>query len=328
MLPIRGPHLGSGHFGTVYQAVDPVHGDVAVKVLKQRAGELDADWRIRKAGLIQEGQRLSDASHPNVVNVFSIHEAGDEIMLVLEYCAGGSLDRAYKIGPLSPNAVKSYATDVALGLSALHARGMIHRDIKPANILLDTTGKARVGDFGLVTNNILLGYASDQGYLDHLALEVHQGKGTSIKTDIWALGMTLYRLLHGHVWYQESDAPRRNVPMGGFAGKLTWLPHVSKGWRRLIRKAMHDDPTKRFQTAQNLLDALAMLPLMPDWAIALDPATIEWTCTRAERRVVVELDRASDRWEATSHPLSAGRQRRLARSDQPRDLEAFFERFT
>ena len=249
MLPVRGSFLGSGGFGKVYKAVDPVHGDVAIKVLKQALGESDPDWQMRKAGLIHEGQRLSEAHHQNVVNVFSIHESGDEIMLVLEYCAGGSLDRGYKVGPLTPNTVKVYATQVALGLSALHARGMIHRDIKPANILLDGAGKARVGDFGLVTNNILLGYASAQGYGDHLAIEIHQGNGTSVKTDIWALGMTLYRLLHGDVWYRENDSPRRTVPMGGFAGKLRWLPHVPNGWRRLIRKAMHDDTTKRFQTA-------------------------------------------------------------------------------
>lgn len=327
MLPVRGALLGKGSFGVVYHATDPVHGKVAMKVLRQRAHESVADWRVRKAELLREGQRLSEATHQNVVRVFSIHDAGDEIMLVLEFCSGGALDRAYKTGPLAPNTVKAHMTDVALGLGALHARGMLHRDIKPANILLDGAGRARLGDFGLVTNNIVLGYASANGYHDHLAIEIHEGKGTSTKTDIWALGMTTYRLLHGHHWYQAGPLPRTLVPDGRFATKLPWLPHVPKAWRRLIRKAMHDDSSKRFQTTQNVLDAFAELPVLPDWTIVLDDIKVEWSCSRNDRRVVVYLDRASGRWNATSYPLNKGRTRTLEASDKLSELEAFFERF-
>lgn len=327
MLPVRGALLGKGSFGVVYHATDPVHGKVAMKVLRQRADETAADWQLRKADLLQEGQRLSEATHPNVVKVFSIHDVGDEIMLVLEFCSGGALENAYKAGPLGPNMVKAHMTDVALGLGALHARGMLHRDIKPANILLDGAGRARLGDFGLVTNNIVLGYASANGYHDHLAIEIHQGKGTSTKTDIWALGMTTYRLLHGHHWYQGGPLPRALVPSGRFASKLPWLPHVPKTWRKLIRKAMHDDASKRFQTTQHVLDAFADLPVLPDWTVVLDDIKVKWTCLRKDRRVEVYLDRASGRWKATSHPLEKGKARTLATGDKLSELEVFFEQF-
>jgi len=329
MLPSRGSFLGSGSFGSVYRGTDAVHGEVALKVLTQWAGESDPDWRARKDALIVEGQRLSDATHPNVVRVFSVHESpsGDEMTLVLEFCAGGALEGDYQTGPLAPNKVRNYATEISLGLNALHARGMLHRDIKPANVLLDSSGRARVSDFGLVTNNVVLGYASEAGYLDHLAYEVHHGKGTSVKTDIWALGMTLYRLLHGHPWYTASAMPRRSVPAGGFASKLEWLPHISDAWRRLIRKAMHDDPAHRFQTMQNVLDALARIPIAPAWETTIGPATIEWRLARNDRHYSCILDRQTKQWEANSLPLGPGRKRRLGRSSGLKSLEEFFAAF-
>ena len=86
-------------------------------------------------------------------------------------------------------AVRKAGTEVLMGLAALHARQMLHRDIKPGNILIDTAGVALIGDFGLVTDDLLLGYGSQAGYGDHIAYEVWQGKGTSAKSDIWALGI-------------------------------------------------------------------------------------------------------------------------------------------
>lgn len=192
-----GARISAGHFGEVFLAKDLVHGDVAVKVLERAATESAADWQLRRDGLVKEGQRLKQATHKNVVNVLHVleSETSDAVHLVMEFCSGGSLQAPYEKGPMTLRHVRKVATDVCFGLQALHARGMLHRDIKPGNLLLNSSGITKLGDFGLVTDNIILGYASQAGYADHLAPEIWHGSGTSVVTDVWALGVTLYRLI-------------------------------------------------------------------------------------------------------------------------------------
>ncbi|MER9494145.1 serine/threonine protein kinase [Mesorhizobium sp. M0320] len=238
-----GAKVGNGHFGDVHIGTDAVHGQVAVKILRQKLGETAIAWDARRAGLLAEAASLKKASHKHVVQVHQILEtpAKDAIHLVMEYCHGGSLQKAYEAGPISSSEVHKIATEIAHGLCALHERGMIHRDIKPGNILIHRHGHAKLGDFGLVTDDIILGYAAGAGYADHLAPEVWHNGQTSTKTDIWATGITLYRLLHGDAWYKLSAAPKHTVRDGGFADSLAWLPHVSPRWRRLIRAMLNDN---------------------------------------------------------------------------------------
>ncbi|HEY1092234.1 MAG TPA: serine/threonine-protein kinase [Burkholderiaceae bacterium] len=329
--------LGAGAFGEVYEGRDGVHGCVAVKVMSRRPTETAADWDDRKAGLLAEAQRLSAAEHRNVVRVHSLSETtcGDSIHLCMAYCPGGSLQSAYEQGPMSLDAVRKIATDVTLGLDALHARGMLHRDIKPGNILLDAQGVALLGDFGLVTDRLLLGYGSAVGYTDHIAYEVWSTFLTSPKSDIWALGMTLYRLLHGQRWYQADPAPRTTVPAGGYADKLRWLPHVPSGWRRTIRKTLNDDTSLRFQSAQQLLNALSSLDTTA-WRVQVNADFVRWELTMGDRLKVVEWSWQSPRkhrWVAWSEPLgSTGRKKTLGgcaalqgARQTIRELEEFFE---
>jgi serine/threonine-protein kinase len=331
-----GRQIGSGHFGDVYLAEDPVHGKVAVKVLRQNAGESDAEWRQRKDGLLMEGQRLKQATHNNVVQVHHLPEAesGNAILLVMEYCCGGSLQKHFEDGPLLLTDVRKLSTEVALGLQALHSRGMLHRDIKPGNLLLDGQGVAKLGDFGLVTDNIILGYASQVGYLDHISPEVWNGSGTSVRSDIWALGMTIYRLLHGLEWYSSSPAPRMVVRDGEFADTLRWLPHVPKRWRRVVRKMLRDDPTKRYQNTNQIVNALATLPVEPKWKCTVTALEVRWERQTKGRRMIVVWTKHSARrheWKAWSEPIGAGRLRFLGGSakmigyaDVQRQLQDFF----
>lgn len=278
--------ISQGWYGEVYLGEDLVHGQVAVKVIRQTQGEPDVVWNLRKASLLQEGQRLHDAAHPNVVRVHYLAESEgeDAVHLVMEYCPGGSLQAAFETGPLQLAIVRKYATEVCRGLEALHAREMLHRDIKPGNILLTGANVAQIGDFELVTDNLILGYGSDAGYLDHLAIEVFQTGITSIRTDIWALGMTLYRLLHGAVWHSQLPADLKDaITAGGFASKLPWLPHIPDDFRRLIRKMMHDDSHARYQSAHEVMNALASLTVEPNWSCAVAPNEIRWTVQAGAR---------------------------------------------
>ncbi|WP_242396395.1 serine/threonine-protein kinase [Anaeromyxobacter oryzisoli] len=317
-----GAVLGEGFFGRVYMGDDPIRGAVAVKVLVKESGESDAEWLARREAVLNEGENLTRAEHENIVRVFHVHRnaAGDP-MLVMEFCSGGSLQGKYEAGPLPLFEVKRIARDACFGLAVLHARGMLHRDIKPGNMLLDKRGRTKLGDFGLATDALILGYASQKGYADHVAKEVFDGKGTSVRSDIWALGMTLYRLAHGHQWYVSNGPPSSLVPRGKFAQRLKWLPHIPNEWRRLIRKAMNDDPQHRFQSAEELQNALASAPA-PDWTCAVAPDRITWERDEGTRRYEVEwaLNGRPPAWVAFSVNVSSGARRKLRSGTSVHDL--------
>lgn len=333
-----GSKVGSGFFGDVFEGDDPIHGKVAVKIFEKMPSETPLEWSSRKQDLLQEGQRLKTAEHENVVRVFQILEnkADDKVLLIMEYCNGGCVQDSYEQGPLPLDTLRGVLTDTALGLQAIHLRGMIHRDIKPSNILIHN-GRAKLADFGLVTDDIVYGYASAAGYHDHLAKEVYDTRLTSIRSDIWALGMTTYRLLHGHAFYRSLPSPHNLVPLGNFAHKLLWLPHVPDRWRRFVRRAMHDDPSRRFQDVGQILKSLENLPITPSWQCSYSADRTLWWFEQKNRRIEVEWNVHSPRkhsWTATSLPLLEGRKKRLGGSDQMvgktrvrRELEQFFKSF-
>lgn len=338
----RGIKIGEGNFGEVYKSHDPVHGDVAVKILHCPTDYHPQEWQSRKLELLNEAKRLKEAEHKNIVRVYSILETEDKnaLWLVMEYCSGGSLISSYRQGPMELHPLRSILTDVALGLQAVHARGMFHRDIKPSNILLDASGRAKLGDFGLVTTNVNFGYGQVGGYVNHLAKECFELGISSIRTDIWAFGMTAYRMLHGEQFYKEFcevvGEPKELVQLGGFARRLQWLPHVPDDWRRFIRRTMHDDSSSRYQSAEQLQHALARLTVEPDWCVEYTNSRVSWTNKKGNRlRQVTWLKHSKRRneWEAKSLPIrGVGRAVRLrgttgvvGRSQAERELKQYFD---
>lgn len=315
-----GDKIGSGYFGDVFKGIDPAHGEVAVKVLSRKPHLDDDTWQMYRRGSLNEAQHLSRANHRNVVQVHHVVEGdgGNSIIICMEFCHGGSLQDSIKKDPMTLLSAKKATTEILLGLGALHAREMIHRDIKPANILLDQNGIAKLGDFGLVTDELIFGYGSHAGYYDHIAYETWHGTGTSPKTDIWALGMTLYRLLHGTIWYEEAPNPREIIRHGGFVDTLKWLPHIPKAWRTVIRRMLNDNPARRYQNTDQALAGIADLTISPIWTTTVEPNLVRWQQEKGKRRLRVEWERHSQRrhrWRAWSEPLSSGRKRSLGASD-------------
>jgi len=313
-----GQKLGNGAFGEVFLGDDDAHGEVAVKVLSRDTHDSDESWQEHREAFLAEAQNLSKATHNHVVQVHHMVAAkdGNSVQICMELCRGGSLQTHFETGPMTIADVRAIGTDVLMGLAALHARGLIHRDIKPANILLNSRGKALIGDFGHVTNDIAFGYASAAGYWDHLAYEVWNGGGTSERSDIWALGATFYRLLHGQEWYQSCPDPSKLIKQGGFASRLKWLPHVPKRWRTVIRKMLEDDTKKRYQNADQALDALSKLPVVPVWKTLVDNDKVRWERRSETRLNVVEWTRTprNNSWVAWSEPLAKGIKKTLGGS--------------
>lgn len=164
--------------------------------------------------------------------------------------------------------------------------------------------EAKLSDFGLVTDRFIAGYASHQGYVDHLAPEVFRDDRTSPRSDVWAMGMTLYRMLNGEPWYNEVQSTlgvdwtqpgadkvvQALITRGGFARRLPWMPHVPNAWRRFVRKAMHDSTASRFQSGGAMLSALT-LAVEPSWDCSVAGGNIAWRrVTKSGRDETVTLD--------------------------------------
>jgi hypothetical protein len=167
------------------------------------------------------------------------------------------------------------------------------------------------------------------------------------------MGMTIYRLLNGEPWYAEvltalgidwNDPPaaihrvKYLLSAGKFATRLPWMPHIPDPWRRFVRKAMSDEPAKRFQNGGEMLTALSTLalPEEPSWNCIQSAGTIAWTRTKERREEVAELRYGSTRYEfrASSRPLPGlpGRQmvhavnkNTVTRKAALAALQAFFE---
>ena|GEM_PF-492741 len=346
--------LGRGHFGRVLEANVAPQGTVAVKVIDCEAMKdmLGVDsWSELKEHLFAEAINLSKAAHPNVVAVHAVQHSPNktEVYIVTERC-DGSLAKLAANGPV-PLAIASVAIRHALmGLEALHLRGMVHRDLKPANVLRkDATFK--LADFGLVTDDVVKGYASRQGYTEHLAPEAFEVDATSSSTDVWALGMTAFRVLNGEPWYAELRAKLGVDPLdpvaaaavvedlvtsGGFTKRLRWMPHVPSKWRRFVNKALSYSPATRYRDGGAALSGLNRLqaPDAPSWDCDYSTAFVRWTRSREGREEVIEWDRtAATAYVAfTRSTDGSGQNKTLKRSttgakknDVFRELQEFFE---
>lgn len=352
---VLGRKLGGGAFGKVYVTGLPPHADVAVKVIDRYEAETAlgiTDWTDLKTHLFREAENLKRATHDYVVQVYLVapDEAENNVYIFSELC-DGSLEDAIKSGPLSLDRAHPVTRQILLGLEALHRRGMIHRDIKPANIL-HRNGVAKLADFGLVTDQLIAGYASSSGYAEHFAPEVHNGIGTSTKSDVWAVGVTLFRLLNGHPWYEElktsmgidwSNPPAARarvedlVTSGAYRKKLKWLPHIPVAWRRFVGKALQGSTTKRYRDGGEMASAFMKAPLPdgPAWACSFGGQTISWERQRGDRADTVTWIRHSPReheFTAESRPTSGTGKRQVLRtsggrvspSSAYRGLEDFF----
>ncbi|MFC1654179.1 serine/threonine-protein kinase [Myxococcota bacterium] len=332
---VFGARIGKGRFGDVHRATLRPHGDVAVKIVNAASVSHlpGASWHELKAYMMAEADSLRRAEHENVVRVFSVHhdEDKDEVYIAIELC-DCCLQSKLENGPLSLAGAKGIVRHCLAGLEALHLRGMVHRDIKPGNILIKGS-VSKLSDFGLVSDRIICGYASGQGYLLHLAPEFFDLDLTSKKTDVWAMGVTIFRILNGEPWFDElqnkwgidwndpsaSDMVEDVVTSGRFASRLRWMPHVPFSWRKFVGKALRYDSSKRFQDGGDMLSALsrAALPDQPSWNCVFGSSTIRWRRQRRGRKATVIWKRISARRhevEAYSEPVgNNGRKRALIR---------------
>src|SRR5687768_18162781 len=142
--------VGAGGLGEVFKAWDPrLERDVAIKLLHpETAANPD-----RQRRLVAEGRAASALNHPNILRVYDADVDGTSYYLVSEWLEGKSLRDELARGALPLKRLLDLAVQIADGLAAAHANGIVHRDIKPENIMLARDGTARIVDFGLARSN-------------------------------------------------------------------------------------------------------------------------------------------------------------------------------
>jgi eukaryotic-like serine/threonine-protein kinase len=251
--------LGQGGMATIFRATDSQLGrDVAVKVLRPEYGR-DPDFIAR---FRMEAQAVASLSSPNIVGVhdFGMDPAGP--FIVMDYVDGEDLATLLRrTGPLSGPRTARIAAEVARGLAAAHARGIVHRDIKPGNILLAQDGRVQVTDFGIaraIAEAQMTLPGTTLGSVQYMSPEQARGETATERSDIYSLGVVLFEMLAGRRPFEGDSAAsiamaRLSPPVPMPSAYRSGIPPVLEA---ICRKAMAIDPAERFQTASAMAAAL------------------------------------------------------------------------
>jgi serine/threonine-protein kinase len=254
--------VGSGGMATVYKARDNVLGrTVAVKVLREQYVH-DAQFVAR---FRREAQAAANLAHPNIVNVYDVGQDGDLHYIVMEFIAGDNLKALIKrSAPLSIDRAVSVAIQMLAGLEYAHRSGLIHRDVKPQNVVITAEGSVKVTDFGIAKSVSDLGLTeagTALGTAHYFSPEQAKGERVLPQSDIYAVGVTLYEMLTGHLPFESdsvmglafkhiSEAPRPPRQLN---------PSVPARLEAIVLKALAKEPSERFTTAADMEKALRVM---------------------------------------------------------------------
>ena len=258
--------IGAGGMGEVWKAHDArLDRTVAIKMLLRAAlADETSLERFRREALT-----LSRLSHAGIATVFDFDSQEDHDFLVMEFVPGGTLESRLRDGPLPLDEVRSIGAAIADALDAAHRQGVLHRDLKPGNIAITTGGAPKILDFGLAL--LLAGDATTgrltqagivMGSLAYMAPEQLLGEIEDARTDVYALGVTLFELATGQrpFAHERSQALLFAIINTPPPSVRSFRPQAPEDFDRLVASCLEKDPARRPASAAAVADALRNLP--------------------------------------------------------------------
>ena len=236
--------LGQGGMGAVYKARQAsLDRFVALKLIRPDAAEIEG-FAER---FTREARALAKLNHPSIVTVHDFGEVDGLYYLVMEFVEGTNLQHLIEGGELEPQQALRIVPAVCEALQFAHDAGIVHRDIKPANILLDTSGRVKIADFGLarltgsdVPHATLTGTRQVMGTPRYMAPEQMVGShDVDHRADIYSLGVVFYEMLTGEVPLGHFDPPSQKV-------------EVDVRLDQVILRSLAREPERRYQQASDV----------------------------------------------------------------------------
>ena len=255
--------LGEGGMGTVYLAEHVKLGrKVAIKVLLPHLVKNE----LVRSRFVNEAKLMSALQHPNIVTLFDYVEDENGMSLIMELVDGKPLDEYIQdvTGPIQEKEAIQIMEQALEGFSYAHKQGLIHRDIKPSNLVRTQTNEIKILDFGIAKlvgdlGNKLTKTGSHIGTVYYMSPEQVRGLELDLRSDIYALGITLYQMLTGLCPYEglttEFDVFNKIVGED-LPDPKSIYPGISDHMCRVIKKATEKKPEDRFQNCKDFIQAL------------------------------------------------------------------------
>ena len=247
--------IGEGGMANVYLAHDTIlDRKVAIKVLR---GDLSNDEKFIRR-FKREALSVSNLSHPNIVEVYDVGEEDGNYYIVMEYIEGKTLKQLLqKRGALTLTEVIDIMSQLTDGLAHAHEAYIIHRDIKPQNIMIEDNGRIKITDFGIamaLNSTQLTQTNSVMGSVHYLPPEQANGKGATVKSDIYSLGILMYELLTGSVPFKGDTAVE--IALKHMKEKIPSVrkqnPTIPQSVENIILKATAKNPKNRYDSVREM----------------------------------------------------------------------------